>query len=154
VLRGLVGEKVPITAFQAIVESVEQRKGEANVSSLINEVRMQPEVRKDLPGNRNIAHRFRLSARIEDELQDAVYEESGQSVLALPPDNLLKIDAAVRNRVRDRPDEAIIVAKPGLRPLVSKLVKAMCSNTSVMSQDEMLDTYGNALRKAQEIDFG
>ena len=112
-----------------------------------------PEVRKDLPGNGKISRHLKLSARLEQAFQNAVHEENGQFVLAMLRETREEILTAVRSKVSNQKNEAIIVANKRLRPLINQLLKLELSNSSIISQDELLEFHGNGPKDIEEIDF-
>lgn len=153
-LRGLVSEKVPITDFKIIIKYFETiYQDEKNLTNLINSIRLIPEIKKVLPGNREKTHYKKLSTRVENEFQNAIHIVNGKYILAMLPEKIQDVLTAVRKEIVDAENLAIIVENTQLRPLVGQLLKLEFPNTPVILQEELLQPLGTVSGNIEVIDF-
>ena len=153
-LRGLVSEKVPITEFKTILKYFETHdQDEKNLTNVINNIRLIPEIKKVLPGNREKTHFKKLSTRLESEFQNAIHIDHGKYFLAISPEKTQDVLIAVRKKIVDAENIAIVVENTQLRPLVGQLLKLEFPNTPVISREELLQPLSSLTGNIEVIDL-
>jgi tetratricopeptide (TPR) repeat protein len=138
VLRGLVSERVPITAFNQICEVfLKLSSNETSLVNIVEELRSLPPIRHTLPGNNHQYTFYRLGQHLEAELL-ANLTEDVQPLLVLQPEEFQVILDVVRDKIPSQQNVALLVSKTRLRPLVRKLIERQYPDMPVLSVQELL----------------
>lgn len=96
---------------------------------------------------------MKLSEQVETEFKQATYTENGQYILTMVPETCQKVLTAVRKKIRDKENVAIIVTDQRLRSLLSQLLKLEFPKVPVIASNELLQPYADNYHKRNKIGF-
>ena len=137
VLRALVGEQVPITRWQRILETVQQTGLDADdVIPVISAVRRQLKVQ--LPGNAPDARRVELPAGLEDKVHRQLRHRNGKTFLALLPETTQEVIDTLHKRADANDRDTVLVTRTDeLRPYLYRLVSLEFPYIMVLARAEV-----------------
>lgn len=137
VLRGLLAERVPITAFAEIAELVAAAPPGA-IAPLLQACRMLPGVRAGLPGAQLDAVRVQLPPEIETVLADALHGHGPEPVLALSSDAIRSILEQVQGLISTQPRlAALVVRGASIRAPARRVVELAYPQLWVVAEAEV-----------------
>ena len=153
-LRGLIREEVPITAWEDILEVVRARGLDgSNIVETLRHVRLR--LKEMLPGNDPATQRIGLPAELEDTVASWLRHENGKARFVAPPQGPSELRAAIRGLARsgDR-SLALVTRSSELRPFLRRLIEFEFPYLIVLSEDELLPHDRLAMKREQggEID--
>jgi tetratricopeptide (TPR) repeat protein len=144
VLKALILEKTPIIAFESICnEFLMQYQPDANLTAIVEQLRLLPEIRGQLLGNNTSFTFYQLGESLEERLQGCILPASHQFVLAIEPEFCQDVRSAIRNRVSGMRDVALLVNISRLRPLLRKLTELEFPHLPILCRSELLDGLEN-----------
>lgn len=137
-LRELIKERVPITAWREILETV-GRTGTAPARQAETLRALRLRLKSQLPGNRENDRRITVPAEIEDLLSPWIWEQKEAPFLAIPPEETQALLAAVRE-LADADDRhaVLVIARPPLRPFLRRLVEIEFPHMMVATREELM----------------
>jgi tetratricopeptide (TPR) repeat protein len=138
VVRALLAERVPITAFDTIcAHFLELMEAGEPAGRIVENLRSLSGVREYLPGNRLGVRLLALDADVEGQLADLLHHDGQQAVLAIPPLHCQQLLSAIRTEVEGR-ETTLVVQSPELRPFVRALVELEFPELTVLARHELL----------------
>lgn len=139
VLKALVSEEVPITAFEHICEKFASLyDAKMHVTTIAERLRSLPDICKNLPGNNDRFSFYQLGQRLETFIQQSFQVEGNQPILSMRPEDCKNVLTTVREEVGSQRNIALLVEKAELRPLLRKLIELEFPQIPVLSQQELL----------------
>lgn len=139
IVRALLAEQVPITAFVRICERfLEPSDNKNRLFEIVEALRSLPEIRGTLPGNNKGIDLFTLSKDFEKSIKDAISRQDAIPVLAMEPEPCQAALAAVREALEGRKHTALLVEDCSIRPFVRELVELEFPGLFVLSRLELL----------------
>ena len=137
VLRALVKERVPITAWESILEAVRDAGLEgAEPETSVRAVRQR--LKPLLPGNRAHDERRAVPADVEDRIAEWIRREDGRTYLAITPEATQELLAAIRNVVEPAGKNLVLTCGGEVRPFVRRLVQQEFPDVMAIANDELL----------------
>jgi tetratricopeptide (TPR) repeat protein len=139
VLRALVKEKVPITPWKDILETVQSRdlKNYEDTLTAVRAIRLR--LKTLLPGNSRTAKRLELPTEVEDKITPWIWHKQGKTFFAIPPSETQELLTEIRELVPPGDKSlALVVHHTELRPFIRKLVELEFPHLMVLSQEELL----------------
>lgn len=138
-LRGLLSERVPVVAFDSICRRfLELLDGGREVTEIVEELRMLPDLRERLPGNHAQTTAFALGDDVAGLVARSIHVDADLAVLAMLPEDCEKVLAAARVAITGVPGATLVVADPAVRPLARKLFELEFPGLSVLSRRELV----------------
>jgi tetratricopeptide (TPR) repeat protein len=140
VLRALASEEVPLIAVSQIYSLFATlREANADLTNIVEQSRLLPEVRPGLPGNKEQASLFGLSREIEDLLAGNLHHDSLTRALVLQLGDVSPALAELKRIAEaSAPAPVIVVDNAPLRPFVRRLVDTILPSLAVLSREELL----------------
>lgn len=139
VLRGLVAEQAPITALDALcARFLELLDAGRMPVAIVEELRLLPEVRAALPGNRVGTSLFILDEALERTLGDSLHRDGDRVLLAMTPEDCQRALAGIRIQVGNCASAALVVHDPEIRPFARKLFELEFPKLAVLARRELL----------------
>ena len=138
VLRALVKERVSITSWEDILETVrESGLATKNESEVVRLVRLK--LREYLPGNTLGSRRLPLPPETERKIAPWIWRENGKAFLSLPPEETQELLSDIRGLVDPNDKKIVLVTHDAeLRPFIRRLVELEHPDLMVISQDELI----------------
>jgi flagellar biosynthesis component FlhA len=159
VLRAFLEERVPVGDLRAIFDGLRtSMQKQQSLVQAVEDIRGRDDLRWSLPGVEWNAHYLRLSERTEQVLRKRVRQIDGEALFVIEPvqtqDFLTALRQAIETKVPEgAPPIALLLADPGLRPHMRRLVELEFPNLPVVSEQELrreqitaidtLDVWGN-----------
>jgi tetratricopeptide (TPR) repeat protein len=136
-LRNLVAEKVPVTRWQVILETIKDTGlTDDNLDETVRTVRLQ--LKDQLPGNDKDTLPFALSEEIETKLRSGIQQQNNKRFLALPLGETKDLLAMIRELVEPEKKKSVLVTRDhGLRPFVRQLIRQEFPDLMVLAQEEI-----------------
>ena len=136
-LRTLVNERVPLTAPEEILQTVQEHRSLDDLAHLVRAVRLR--LKRQLPGNTPDARRYELSANWEAAIAEWLRHEDGRTAFVPPQDQAHELLCTIRAWQPPPAGNAVLVTHhPELRPYVRRLVEFEFPDLLVLSSDELL----------------
>jgi flagellar biosynthesis component FlhA len=135
VVRSLLAERVPVVDLATILDTFDARRT-FPVSEVVEGIRQT--VRETLPGRDGSLPLVGLDAEFESQLAGWTSADK-RTFLAVPREELSSIRSMLRRELGGQP-AALVVKRPGLRPLVHGLVKLDLPDVPVLSRSELQGT--------------
>jgi flagellar biosynthesis component FlhA len=155
-IKGLLAERVPTTAFSALCEMVDRTPDEeSGLDRLLVRARMLPEIRAVLQGNDPNTLLLTLAPELQKLLRNAVKEQGDVHALCLPPEETQETLTAVRNKVGNVPGSrplALVVEDSLLRRYVRLLVALEFPHLSAISHAELEDGWQDRVAANVELE--
>ncbi|MEX2721495.1 MAG: FHIPEP family type III secretion protein, partial [Candidatus Wukongarchaeota archaeon] len=152
VLKGLVREKVPITALEAIVKEFNHsKKNGMNLLEIVEKIRSIPEILPKLPGNNDQYSFYQIRPILEKEINRSIKRKHSQPILNMDPEMCRDALTAVRTKASYQRNMAILVRNPQIRPFIKQLIRLEFPEIPVLSRNELLPHLESKI--AGEIDI-
>ena len=152
VLKGLVREKVPITALEAIVKEFNHsKKNGMNLLEIVEKIRSIPEILPKLPGNNDQYSFYQIRPILEKEINRSIKRKHSQPILNMDPEICRDALTAVRTKASYQRNMAILVRNPQIRPFIKQLIRLEFPEIPVLSRNELLPHLESKI--AGEIDI-
>ena len=137
-LRSLLRENVPITAWEDILEVVHTSKlTNHNIGGVVRAVRLR--LKRLLPGNDLTTRRLELPPELEDATASWLRHENGKVSFAASPQETHEFVATIRDLVRPNDRNLVLVTRSTeLRPFIRRLIEFEFPYLMVLSQEELL----------------
>jgi tetratricopeptide (TPR) repeat protein len=146
VLKALVLEETPIIAFESICNAfLMQYQSDANLTAIVEQLRLLPEIRGRLLGNNPSFTFYQLGESLEEKLEDCILPESHQFVLTMEPAFCQEVLSAIRSQVSVMREVALLVNVSRLRPLLRKLTELEFPHLPILCRSELLDGLENQI---------
>jgi tetratricopeptide (TPR) repeat protein len=138
VLQGLVTEGLPITPFKVISRTFNLLYDEGrDVRAIAERLRLNPAIRKKLPGNYGNFVFYRLGKRLEGLIYQSLEKDGETLILNMRPEDCLDIFGIAREKIRPGMNQAFLVDDPELRPFVRELMTIEFPDIPVLSRQEL-----------------
>lgn len=139
VLKALLQEGVPVTAFEVICNTfIEGKDKESDLLTIVEMVRSRPGIRPTLPGNNERYWFYPLGQEIEAELAGFLYDEDQQPLLVMNLELLPEMLRVIGELLFEQKWPALLVANAKLRPFVRKIIEWSYPQIPVLSERELL----------------
>jgi flagellar biosynthesis component FlhA len=131
-LRGLVREQVPITAWQEILHAVPDLCSK-DLDGTLRACRLR--LRKELPGNEPATRRY----RVPQEWERFIVSEGGMTHFVGTPYDAYQLLLAIRSLVQDADrNAALLTPSAALRPYLRRLIECEFPYLMVLSEEELI----------------
>jgi tetratricopeptide (TPR) repeat protein len=149
VLRALVKERVPIGAWENILETVRDTGLESEEpGAAVRAIRIGLKPR--LPGNGKNDERRQLPAEIEDRIARWIWRQDDRTYLAILPEATQDLLAGLRKVLEPAAGNVVLVASNSeVRPFVRRLIQHEFPDVMVIANDELLARGSAAGSKAE-----
>jgi flagellar biosynthesis component FlhA len=147
VLRALLREQVPITAWDSILRAFRGSLHNAEIGDVVECVRLA--IKTDLPGNSAGAQQVTIPPEIEDAIIPWVTTTDSRRVFAIPPEENKELLAKIRQLLPENDPVAVLVTKAAVRDPLRRLIERELPNTIVQSREETLDQQDRKTVRAQ-----
>jgi len=149
-LRSLVSEYVPVTAWKDILEVVRvSGLASDNIGEIIRDIRLR--LKELLPGNDLTTQRIELPPKLEETVASWLRHENGKVYFAAPPQESHELMTAIRDLVHSSDRHlALVIRSSELRPFIRRLIQFEFPYLMVLSQDELLSHDELVEKVAQE----
>lgn len=156
VIRALLAERVPVSAFREICARFTQLyEPGRSLSAIVEELRSLPPVRTELPGNSQDGTHVRLGSRFEEEIRRCIRMSGPEPLLAMEPQACQEALRIVRERVQGLTGTVdLVVSDPEVRPLVRRLIELEFPHFMVLSRREALSDWESRVVAELELPEG
>lgn len=152
ILKSLLAEAVGVNQYAAILQYFLDYKRQKSVFEMINEIRLLPEMKPNLPGNKPGHIYYRLGSGLEKIIVESVTFQGDLPVLSLSLEHGKKIYDLLIAEVKE-PHAVLLVTDTFLRPFVKKFMeKSELTFIPVLAEAEILTAPDE--RQVKVLDFG
>ncbi len=142
ILKGLLGEGVPVIDLQAIFSSfTEGYSAGRGLATVLEDIRSLPQIRSRLVGNDlvNPYAFMQLSQEFGKDIEACVDRATPQPILDTDPARLVIWSSSLRKGVETKiPDRVALLVRPEIRPFVRRITDLHLGSVPVLSYREIM----------------